>query len=319
MAKQTLKVVILSDDGHDDDEDDDLRVLYTKPVLGTQGCNSRNPILVETYGIRASVSTGTVIDLSYDDDALQLISSVKGTKRKLYQGESSNYIPATVTIDDDDDDDSVDKTFLCSICVDEKPNTESFYIKGCSHSYCAECMAKYVSSKLQENNTNITCPVVGCGGILELQDCRSILPSQVFDRWGDALCEAMILASEKFYCPYKDCSALLVDERIGGCEPVRNTECPYCRRMFCAMCRVPWHTGFSCDEFQKLNADEREMGDILLMNLAKDKNWQRCPSCRIFVQKSAGCLFMKCRCGSRFCYKCGSHTPVDHRCSTCGT
>ncbi|KAG8373874.1 hypothetical protein BUALT_Bualt11G0070700 [Buddleja alternifolia] len=35
------------------------------------------------------------------------------------------------------------------------------------------------------------------------------------------------------------------------------------------LCKVPWHSGISCVEFQKLKKDERSHEDILLMNLAK--------------------------------------------------
>lgn len=44
-----------------------------------------------------------------------------------------------------------------------------------------------------------------------------------------------------------------------------------------------------------LHKDERERDDILLMTLAKNNNWRRCPKCRIFVEKIEGCRYMKCR------------------------
>ncbi|KAL3566480.1 hypothetical protein D5086_031895 [Populus alba] len=135
---------------------------------------------------------------------------------------------------------------------------------------------------IKENITKICCPVPDCKGALEPEDCRSVLPENVFDRWGNALCEAVILGSQKFYCPFKDCSAMLIDD---GEEVVRESECPNCWRMFCAHCKVPWHSQISCEEYKMLHKDERERDDILLMNLAKNNNWRRCPKCRIFVEK----------------------------------
>ncbi|GFP82137.1 probable E3 ubiquitin-protein ligase rnf217 [Phtheirospermum japonicum] len=183
-------------------------------------------------------------------------------------------------------------TFLCEICTDEKPKDEIFGVLGCRHSYCSECMEKYVASKLQDNVIAIGCPVSGCKGFLEPQHCISILPKQVFDRWGDALCETVILATQKFYCPFKDCSALLVDDKN---EVIAESECPDCNRLFCAQCKVPWHSGIDCAEFRKLNKDERSSEDIMLMNLAKGKRWVRCPSCRIYIEKTMGCAYMLCR------------------------
>jgi E3 ubiquitin-protein ligase RNF144 len=185
-----------------------------------------------------------------------------------------------------------DPDFVCQICVEPTILKNSFLIKGCTHAYCTECMVKYVSSKLQENITKICCPVPDCKGALEPEDCRSVLPENVFGRWGNALCEAVILGSQKFYCPFKDCSAMLIDD---GEEVVRESECPNCWRMFCAQCKVPWHSQISCEEYKMLHKDERERDDILLMNLAKNNNWRRCPKCRIFVEKIEGCRYMKCR------------------------
>lgn len=208
--------------------------------------------------------------------------------------------------------------FVCEICAEQKTAHKSFHIKGCSHVYCTDCMVKYVAAKLEENITAIRCPVVDCRGLLEPEYCRDILPQDVFDRWGAALCEAMIPGAQKFYCPFKDCSAMLIAD---GEEVIWESECPTCRRLFCAQCQVPWHSGINCIEFQKLNKDEREREDILLMNVAKKEKWKRCPNCRYYVEKKDGCMYMKCRCGTAFCYRCGTvsdnFNDRYHYCSVC--
>ncbi|CAH9137934.1 unnamed protein product, partial [Cuscuta epithymum] len=203
-------------------------------------------------------------------------------------------------------------TFICQICFDEKQMSKNFRVMGCNHSYCSDCISKYVASKLEENISLINCPNPGCKGSLEPPHCASILPRKVFDRWGDALCEALLSASEKFYCPFKDCSALLLDDN----QNVVHSKCPECRRLFCARCKVPWHSNIACSEFQKLHKDEREREDIQLMNLAIGKQWKRCPKCRAYVERSAGCAFMICRCRCKFCYVCGARTK-DHFCRNC--
>ncbi|GLT85658.1 hypothetical protein SLE2022_038420 [Rubroshorea leprosula] len=205
--------------------------------------------------------------------------------------------------------------FVCEICVEPKSQNESFKIKGCSHSYCTDCMTKFVASKLQDNITGIGCPVPNCSGLLEPEYCRQILPPEVFNRWGDALCEGMIIGSQRFYCPFKDCSALLIDD---GAQRVKESECPNCFRLFCAQCKVPWHTSIECVEFQKLHKDEREHEDIMLLNLAQSQKWMRCPKCRIVVEKTYGCNYLKCRCGYSFCYNCGGPScPTTHMCPRC--
>ncbi|KAG7637531.1 IBR domain [Arabidopsis thaliana x Arabidopsis arenosa] len=152
---------------------------------------------------------------------------------------------------------------------------------------------------------------------LEPDKCRQILPREVFDRWGDSLCEAVIMSSKRFYCPYKDCSALLfLDESEE--EKMNESECPHCHRMVCVECGTKWHPEITCEEFQKLAENERERGDILLKNMAESKKWRRCPSCKFYIEKSEGCLYMKCRCGLAFCYNCGTPSKDHtHYCYSC--
>ncbi|KAI3908700.1 hypothetical protein MKW92_020972 [Papaver armeniacum] len=170
---------------------------------------------------------------------------------------------------------------------------EAFEIKGCAHFYCSECIVRYVASKIQENVISIGCPEMNCQGVLEPEQCRSILPPEVFDRWGRAQCEALILGEQIFYCPFKDCSApLLVEEGQGE---IVQSECPHCNRSFCAQCKVPWHDGIICAEFQRLDVDERGREDIMLMEVAKKNKWQRCPKCKFYVEKKSGCSAIICR------------------------
>ncbi|KAK2970012.1 hypothetical protein RJ640_008352 [Escallonia rubra] len=176
---------------------------------------------------------------------------------------------------------------FCDICVDTKPRQEMFRSNTCSHSFCQDCISKYVAAKLQENMTMIKCPDLNCRGNIGPEDCHSIVPREVFERWENSLCESLILGSQKFYCPFADCSAMLVDD---GGEVVTASECPNCRRLFCAQCKVPWHAGIGCREFQGLKKDEREREDVMLMELAKNKKWRRCSNCEYYVEKVDGCV-----------------------------
>ncbi|EPS72685.1 hypothetical protein M569_02074, partial [Genlisea aurea] len=202
--------------------------------------------------------------------------------------------------------------FTCEICADDKPRNHLFTKLGCAHSYCTDCVSKYVASRLQNNVTKITCPAAGCEGGLEPEQCGSVLPKQVLDRWGDALCEALLLGIPKMYCPYRECRAMLLVEGSCGAE----SECPYCRRMLCGQCGVPWHSGMTCEEFGKLKVEERSSEDLLMMNLARSMKWMRCSRCGFFVERTEGCLFMTCRCRHTFCYSCGA-TLTEHYCRVC--
>ncbi|KAK4436733.1 putative E3 ubiquitin-protein ligase rbrA [Sesamum alatum] len=204
--------------------------------------------------------------------------------------------------------------FFCEICAETKDNDQVFTVETCNHRFCAECIAKHVAVKNGkspiENGPSFPCPAgTDCGGTVEMEKCVEVVPKDVLVMWGDAICESMIGASQKFYCPYKDCSGLLVND---GEEVVRESECPFCRRLFCAQCGVPWHSGVGCEEFSRLSESERGREDLLVHELAKLKKWQRCPHCKFFVDKNEGCLHMTCRCGYEFCYACGATWRSTH-------
>ncbi|XP_020874087.1 probable E3 ubiquitin-protein ligase RNF144A-B [Arabidopsis lyrata subsp. lyrata] len=167
--------------------------------------------------------------------------------------------------------------------------------EDCSTFYCNDCVSKYIAAKLQDNILSIECLVSGCKSSVRLEPdkCRQILPREVFDQWDDALSEAVLMRSKRLYCPYKDCSALLFIDKSE--VKMKDSECPHFHRMVCVECGTKWHPEITCEEFQKLAGNERGRDNILLATMAKKKNWKRCYSCKLYIEKSQGCLYMKCR------------------------
>ncbi|KAL7617115.1 hypothetical protein Lser_V15G01512 [Lactuca serriola] len=201
---------------------------------------------------------------------------------------------------------------FCGICMDSKSSSEMFTnATVCGHLFCSDCIRGHVSAKIKENIVLVKCPEPKCKGLIGPEICRSIVPKEVLERWEDALCETLILGSQKFYCPFKDCSAMLVDD---GGEAVTSSECPNCNRLFCAQCKVAWHSGMDCSEYKSLKEYERNPEDLMLMELAKNKKWRRCPSCNFYVEKNEGCQHISCRCGYHFCYGCGKEHNGSHAC-----
>ncbi|ONK57737.1 uncharacterized protein A4U43_C09F3560 [Asparagus officinalis] len=183
---------------------------------------------------------------------------------------------------------------FCKICMEHPPTSSMFFSVNCSHSFCRNCVTRYLAAKINDNVSAIKCPEDNCNGLLEPEQCQGIVPREVFERWGSAICEATILGSNKFsYCPFKDCSALLT---LGEGEgSLGQSECPSCCRLFCMKCSVAWHNGLSCEEYEELGVDERGGEDLKLIEIAKNKKWMRCPQCKFYVEKTQGCLHVTCR------------------------
>ncbi|CAM0951392.1 unnamed protein product [Alopecurus aequalis] len=249
-----------------------------------------------------------VVDVD-DDGSVILIKVVDNGKRRkprkgpLFEvGECSHHAP---TMDE----------FYCTICMETVSGIERFPVAGCAHAFCASCVRQYIAAKVEQNLLSIGCPDPGCkDGVLHPEDCRHVIAPPLFDRWGAALCE-IALGELKFYCPFNDCSALMVDDTGPGHAAVTNVECPHCNRMFCAQCKVPWHDGVQCAEFQLLGEDERGREDLLLRKVAQQRKWQRCPTCKMYVERVNGCKSMRCRCGHSFCYGCASTVGYGCRCT----
>ncbi|OAY80491.1 hypothetical protein ACMD2_13344 [Ananas comosus] len=154
---------------------------------------------------------------------------------------------------------SASQSVFCKICMETAQAAEIFRNNNCDHAFCHNCLSRYIDVKVQEKcvlTAAVKCPEIGCEGALEPELFKHKLPQAVLMRWADALCKLTLPTSRR----------------------LRQSECPYCRRLFCAQCKVAWHYGTSCGEFRKFEEGiEREREeDLLLLKVAKDKNWKRC-------------------------------------------
>lgn len=182
------------------------------------------------------------------------------------------------------------QVYTCEICCEQRPTQDTFTPYGCDHFYCTKCTLKYIVSKLQINVLDLNCPKEGCHGKLSPQFCMPILPHEVLVWWERALCESVIPEKEKFYCPFNNCSALfLYSEPHKGGGGISN--CPHCKRSICTKCRVPWHSGMTCQKYQKL----KNKSDALMIDLVRRMKWRRCPNCMHYVEKKNGCDDITCR------------------------
>ncbi|CAL0301714.1 unnamed protein product [Lupinus luteus] len=175
---------------------------------------------------------------------------------------------------------------FCGICLDFKAESDMFRGK-CNDLFCIDCISKHVASKIQQNNLEVKCPIPSCSVEIKPEYLLFILPKDVIDRWESAKYESSITLSQKFYCPFKNCSVLLVNDGKNG-KLVTRCECPYCHRLFCAQCKIPWHAEMSCKEFQMLKKNKGENYlDLKFLESAKANKWRKCPNCSFYVERKS--------------------------------
>ncbi|KAK4566515.1 hypothetical protein RGQ29_002682 [Quercus rubra] len=203
-------------------------------------------------------------------------------------------------------------TFDCQICLEPIISNKKFYNKEtCFHIFCVDCVSKYIHAKVEDSVANIRCPGMNCGKLLDPFSCQPIIPKRLFDRWMNLLCISKILGFRKCFCPNRSCSVLVINEG-GGKE--KRSKCPKCKQPFCFDCKVPWKSGHLCNQ----KRDDIDVNDILLVEAAQAKGWIRCPRCNIWVERAYGYFStITCRCGTRFCYKCGRKTRLECKCVDC--
>ncbi|KAI3896045.1 hypothetical protein MKX03_031989 [Papaver bracteatum] len=220
--------------------------------------------------------------------------------------------------------------FTCEISVETVPTKRKFKnmeMSGCLHPYCTNCVAVYIQAKLVEHNiSEIKCPNIDCNVLLDTSLCQSALPKKVFENWCRVLCESAVLmdsskgglAHGRSYCPYRDCSELVLNECVRMSRPSNNTSagitksnCPNCKKLFCFQCMVPWKENHRCIRGNKTIIDI-DSNDVLFIEVLKQKKWRRCPAFHHYVERNEGCRWVTCRCRKRFCHDCGSGPCVCH-------
>ncbi len=87
------------------------------------------------------------------------------------------------------------------------------------------------------------------------------------------------MSADKKFCPNPKCSVVV--------EAPKNTKkmkCTACAKDFCFNCGTEWHSGQSCEKFQ------RKMYEGWAYKIGAHK----CPRCRVPVEKNRGCMHMTC-------------------------
>ncbi|KAK6130785.1 hypothetical protein DH2020_035473 [Rehmannia glutinosa] len=172
---------------------------------------------------------------------------------------------------------------FCEICLENKDCWQMFKNDQCSHSFCYECTTGHITAKIQDKAKEIACPAINCNAVLNFDACRLMIPNETLVQWDEFLCTSLIPESHKLYCPFRDCSALLVND---SGEIIMNIKCLECNRTFCAECRVPWHSEFTC-AIMNFATDVEESGLIDTGNAGRDRRFASPVSKNPMVSKGA--------------------------------
>ncbi|XP_067149878.1 E3 ubiquitin-protein ligase RNF217 [Apteryx mantelli] len=191
----------------------------------------------------------------------------------------------------------------CRVCLEEKPVKP---LSCCKKAVCEECLKRYLSSQVQLGQADIKCPITECSEHLDETTVLYNLPHDDIIKYKYFLELSRIDSSTK---PCPQCKHFTTFRRRGHIptpaklENKYKIQCPSCQFVWCFKCHSPWHEGVNCKEYKK--------GDKLLRHWANEiehgqRNAQKCPKCKIHIQRTEGCDHMTCsQCNTNFCYRCG--------------
>ena len=198
----------------------------------------------------------------------------------------------------------------CFVCYAEL-NREGQKRVCCSELVCAACMKEIIRMNIEvEGRTFITCPNPECDGLITRNEVLKFADGPTKDKY-ERLRLKETGSKNRKTCP--NCCEItdhkLPQRFCGYKEKDLLITCTKCSHDWCFYCHAPWHKGLSCREFRN--------GDKEFIKWTKSRtnsaaNCQKCPFCRVYIQKSSGCNQMTCnRCNTNFCYKCGGLYNLD--------
>ncbi|KAK9715789.1 hypothetical protein RND81_06G189700 [Saponaria officinalis] len=201
----------------------------------------------------------------------------------------------------------------CSICYEDSVAKLMFSVDGCWHRYCTFCIEQHLEAKLLHGSLP-KCPSEGCKSEIRIERCQKLLAPKLLDIMSQRVKEATIPAVEKVYCPNPTCSTLMsineVQEytraTIVRLQEPGSSRCIKCHELFCANCKVPWHSYKSCIMYKRYIHNNSDNVDTKLKSLATKKGWSQCRQCANMIELAEGCYHITCRCGFEFCYLCGA-------------
>lgn len=172
----------------------------------------------------------------------------------------------------------------CSDLVVGEPTLRA----SCGHDYCVDCIQDLVTSCTRDESLF---PPKCCLQPIAAEQINPFLTFKLQSLFETKSREFEIPAPYRIFCPSPTCSAFLgSSQRVGGL-----LVCDVCQTVICPLCKQEAHIGETCTE---------NTGSLGLKTLAEVHRWQKCPGCKTFVERTAGCPHMVCRCGVQFCYTC---------------
>jgi len=208
----------------------------------------------------------------------------------------------------------------CPVCYDDVVGFNCIQLDHCVHYYCKPCFQDYIEHSIGAGAVNnLTCPDSSCSNVLSIHQILRGTDQETSDRFERIqLQKTLDGMADIVWCPKTTCNTPCIEDSDN------LAECPTCTFAFCTICYDDWHPGIKCispevriqllkakNASQRQHTQSRREQEQQLKLLQEQmslavikKSTNQCPSCKMAVEKSAGCNKMTCSCGTKFCNQC---------------
>ena len=199
---------------------------------------------------------------------------------------------------ENDDNSSIPRTNVpCKICMDGIPFGQEFHLK-CGHMHCQRCVRAFLEENIRNGAVmELKCPEEKCECRFTKNDIKKLCKKDEYEKYLKFRENIEVNMSKNLrWCPAPNCGRFIESKSKTHviCE---------CGFHMCFKCGEAWHSGSSCTKnYEKLYS-----------GWAKDKKIQKCPKCKIRIEKNEGCNHMTCtRCNYQWCWICGGKYTSGH-------
>ncbi len=179
----------------------------------------------------------------------------------------------------------------CGICTSLVPRSALFAL-SCGHAHCKRCVISYLECSIQDGKIlDLRCPMQDCEAKFTKEHIQKLCRNETYQKYLRFRENIEVNLNKRLrWCPAPNCG------RYVECSTQDPHVVCQCGFHMCFKCGEAWHAGYSCEDYF----------DKLYNKWATTSLVQRCPSCRIRIEKNAGCNHMTCTfCGFAWCWICG--------------
>ncbi|KAF2267906.1 hypothetical protein CC78DRAFT_31971 [Lojkania enalia] len=183
----------------------------------------------------------------------------------------------------------------CLVCMNDDLPANKTAKLACGHRMCYACLKRQF--QLSVSDPQHMPPTCCTAEHIPLKHVERLLDDKFKKLWNKKYQE--YTTENRLYCPTKGCGEWIKPGRIrmDFTYGRKYARCGHCNTKVCVQCNGKFHPRRECPKDEETNQ---------LVQMAKEKGWQRCYSCKALVELKEGCNHMTCRCTAQFCMVCAA-------------